>query len=638
MSSFANFKFLSVLGKGSYSQVYKVRRKLENSADNQQIYALKKVYMNNLTEKERANALNEVRLLASIRHPNIISYKEAFIDESTSCLCVVMEYADKGDAFQLLNDHQNEGQYFKEKQIWTILIQATHGLQHLHEMSILHRDLKCANLFLFKNGDVKIGDLNVSKVARAGLSYTQTGTPYYASPEVWNDLPYDSKSDIWSLGIVMYEITALHLPFQAKSMDGLYDTVRKGEYEPIPKCFSVGLSRVISAMLQLNPENRPSCQQLMSSNLFSKWMNKIDPDNLYCTESTRCFSLNRTSISDISNELIDTIKVSRDLRIQENYLPKPNYEDSFITLKPSIKIKKVKTKKPTRDETPKKPFFEDAPLQAKHKGTSRNDLKKPCSHKNSVLANNKELKKYLKGIPKYKGLSSLKVKLEMKEKNYSSVESRRETFGEPQGQGITYREESSPSMLEKHNKNTLSIPSIKNQKKGNLPKIKSALKIHKKHYEEIAKRFMNLTPEHKVTKGKKEIRAKVMDSLIKRDVMLTPQQIKLKVPCNENNRRKALLPSINTRKSIQLSTYEHKPRKNIDHHSLEITSCNRPKNARYKNETQRRLSKMLNKLSHEVRNQPLQLSKARICRNIYKSRDRLSLEPANMSLSKYLKE
>jgi len=78
----------------------------------------------------------------------------------------------------------------------------------------MHRDLKCANVFMSNNG-VKLGDLNVSKVAKQGLVYTQTGTPYYASPEVWSGKPYDFKSDIWSLGCVIYEVATLNPPFKA---------------------------------------------------------------------------------------------------------------------------------------------------------------------------------------------------------------------------------------------------------------------------------------------------------------------------------------------------------------------------------------------------------------------------------------
>jgi NIMA (never in mitosis gene a)-related kinase len=85
-------------------------------------------------------------------------------------------------------------------------------------LKIVHRDIKCANLFLTLEGLLKLGDLNVSKVAKQGLMHTQTGTPYYASPEVWNDKPYDNKSDIWSLGCVLYEMITLLPPFRATSM------------------------------------------------------------------------------------------------------------------------------------------------------------------------------------------------------------------------------------------------------------------------------------------------------------------------------------------------------------------------------------------------------------------------------------
>lgn len=96
------------------------------------------------------------------------------------------------------------------------------GLKSLHDKQIIHRDIKCANVFMMKSGDVKLGDLNVSKVAKQGLLMTQTGTPYYASPEVWKDKPYDIKSDIWSAGCVLYEMTMLQPPFKGNDMADLY--------------------------------------------------------------------------------------------------------------------------------------------------------------------------------------------------------------------------------------------------------------------------------------------------------------------------------------------------------------------------------------------------------------------------------
>ena len=190
-----DFELLSRLGEGSYSSVYKVKRKSD-----QQVYALKKVRMMNLSTKEKENALNEVRILASIQSKNIISYKEAFIDDISQALCIIMEFADDGDMFQKIVKHQKDETSFDEQFIWKTFITVVRGLKALHDLNIMHRDLKSANIFLNKDGTAKLGDLNVSKVAKRGLSYTQTGTPYYASPEVWRDEPYDTKSDIWSLG------------------------------------------------------------------------------------------------------------------------------------------------------------------------------------------------------------------------------------------------------------------------------------------------------------------------------------------------------------------------------------------------------------------------------------------------------
>jgi len=92
-------------------------------------------------------------------------------------------------------------------------------------MKILHRDLKCANIFISDDGTYKLGDLNVSKIAEKGLVYTQTGTPYYAAPEVWRDEPYNNKCDIWSLGCIIYEMCTLNPPFKALDMEGLYKNI-----------------------------------------------------------------------------------------------------------------------------------------------------------------------------------------------------------------------------------------------------------------------------------------------------------------------------------------------------------------------------------------------------------------------------
>lgn len=145
-----------------------------------------------------------------------------------------MEYAEGGDLYQkIVGAKKKREEGLGEEFIWRVLGRITRGLKKLHDLKIFHRDMKSANVFLFANGIIKLGDLNVSKEAENGMLSTQTGTPYYASPEVWKDKPYDSKSDVWSLGCILYEMITLKPPFAGKDMDKLYRKVCKGVYPPI---------------------------------------------------------------------------------------------------------------------------------------------------------------------------------------------------------------------------------------------------------------------------------------------------------------------------------------------------------------------------------------------------------------------
>ncbi|CAD8149971.1 unnamed protein product [Paramecium octaurelia] len=118
-------------------------------------------------------------------------------------------YTEGGDLLQKIQRYVKIKQMIPELEIWQVGMQVLQGFRALHHKKILHRDLKCANIFLYENGHVELGDFNVSKMAKNGLVYTQTGTPYYASPEVWQDKPYDHKADLRSLGCVVNEMCAL---------------------------------------------------------------------------------------------------------------------------------------------------------------------------------------------------------------------------------------------------------------------------------------------------------------------------------------------------------------------------------------------------------------------------------------------
>ena len=159
MSSIMEFTIIKALGEGSFGSVYQVKRKCDNK-----IYAMKKVKMLSLSTKEKENALNEVRILASLKNTNIISYKNAFYDESSSSLCIIMEFASKGDLLNLINQKKLKREYFDEEKLWRFASDMLKGLKILHDSKILHRDLKGANVFISDDDSLKLGDLNVSKV------------------------------------------------------------------------------------------------------------------------------------------------------------------------------------------------------------------------------------------------------------------------------------------------------------------------------------------------------------------------------------------------------------------------------------------------------------------------------------------
>ena len=308
------FKVLSKIGEGSYSTVLKVQRIADGN-----IYALKRVKFYKLSDKEKENALNEIRILASVKDKNVISYKEAFFDEKDSSLGIVMEYADKGDLFQLITERKKTKNYFTEQEIWKVFIQLLKGLKALHDLKILHRDIKSANVFLFQGGICKLGDLNVSKVARKGLGYTQTGTPYYASPEVWEEKPYDNKSDVWSLGCVIYEMITLRPPFQAKSMEELYKKVMRGMYPRISSKFSEDLSDAIKLMIQVESGARPNCEELLKMPMISKRIEFFNESKDLDIIEEQNDSLNKKL------ELLKTINIPNKLENLSKSLPKPNY-------------------------------------------------------------------------------------------------------------------------------------------------------------------------------------------------------------------------------------------------------------------------------------------------------------------------
>ena len=245
------YETVKSIGSGSFGQGYLVRHKYEDKN-----YVVKKVKTRDMSQKDRENTEQEVRLLQKLRHSNIVAYKDSYIDRD-QFLCIVMVYCEGGDVYTKIKS--NKGKKFAEGQILSWLAQTLMALLYLHERRILHRDLKTQNIFL-KNDRVKLGDFGIAKVLDGTKDFANTciGTPYYMSPELFKNKPYSYKSDVWALGCVVYEMCNLRHAFDAQSLNGLAMKILKGSYPPPNQSYSKVLRDLVTNMLSVNPKDRPS--------------------------------------------------------------------------------------------------------------------------------------------------------------------------------------------------------------------------------------------------------------------------------------------------------------------------------------------------------------------------------------------
>ena len=253
-SRLSEFEIVKQLGKGSYGTVYVVRSKLDKNT-----YVMKKMELNHLKESQQRECYREVSILRKVSHPNIIKYYSSFLENES--LCIIMEYAELGDLYTLIKHYKRHQKFFEEIILWRIAFEVLNGLEYLHSNNIIHRDIKCLNLFLSKDHHVKIGDLGVSTITSlGGMHCTRVGTPLYLSPELVKQIPYDYKTDIWSFGCSLYHLASLDPPFTGNNLIVLGNNIVKGRPKELPGFYSNELKDFIGKMLTKKPEKRPSAK------------------------------------------------------------------------------------------------------------------------------------------------------------------------------------------------------------------------------------------------------------------------------------------------------------------------------------------------------------------------------------------
>ena len=265
-----NYKIIRELGSGAAGKVY-----LCKDQSSSEFFAIKEINIENRDILNRT--MIEVENMKKLDHPYIVKYHTSF--QADHKLYIVMEYIDGGDLMTYISERKNH--YLAEDQILKIFIQIVIALKYIHSHKILHRDLKPQNIFITRVGVVKIGDFGVSKCVNNtdSLCETKVGTPYYLSPEIWNNEPYGNKTDIWSLGCILYELCALRKPFLAANLNQLLVAVFSGKVDPISQRYSQDLRDLVMSMLNQNPDLRPSADQILAMGFIKARLKNLITEN-----------------------------------------------------------------------------------------------------------------------------------------------------------------------------------------------------------------------------------------------------------------------------------------------------------------------------------------------------------------------
>lgn len=277
MNQESKYKKLKILKEGGFGRAY-----LAEDQEAQTLCVIKETKTSSLSKREIEEIKTEANILKALQHPNIISFRDVYTNKKER-ICIVMDYADAGDLSETISKAEA---YFPEEQILDWFTQLCLAIKHIHDRKIVHRDLKSQNIFLTRIGMIKLGDFGISKI----LTHTQeflctfVGTWYYISPEIIMSKPYNFKTDIWSLGVILYEMCCLRLPFRGANQFILQRKIKAGKYNPIPVRYSRDLRRLVDELLEVDSRKRPSIYQILSKEIIKGRVNKFLSERMISDE------------------------------------------------------------------------------------------------------------------------------------------------------------------------------------------------------------------------------------------------------------------------------------------------------------------------------------------------------------------
>jgi len=257
---------LKSIGAGANGQVFSVQGHPEKGGV-AGVHVVKRIFLQGGEDDLRQGA-NEIQLLRVLKHPNIVRYIDDFFDDE-GYLNIVMENCEGGDLAQFIENAAKTNKPLSLKALVYFAFQLIQGVRYLHSRNIVHRDLKPNNIFLVTNTDpssgpiLKIADFGISRMLGPNsVAETVVGTPHYLSPEVCESAPYTNKADMWSLGVVMYELACLKKPFEGTNLLAVVRRITSGKWAPIEGGENEPLNDMLRRLLVVDPSKRATAYEM----------------------------------------------------------------------------------------------------------------------------------------------------------------------------------------------------------------------------------------------------------------------------------------------------------------------------------------------------------------------------------------